>query len=138
MPPRIVWRDKAIRAAAQGATFDRMQKAVIMTRDQIKVLINRGNRRGDNPSAPGEPPKKVSGRLFKAVTSRVVYRDGQVVGLIGADVPYEPRLELGFYGTDSRGRVYRQAPRPGFRIGLQMSLPALRRIFGIHVKTGGA
>ena len=32
---------------------------------KVKVAINRGNRTGRNPSLPGEPPKKVTGNLFK-------------------------------------------------------------------------
>jgi len=40
--------------------------------------------------------------------------DGMSV-LIGTNVPYAARLEFGFMGADSRGRMYHQAARPYLR-----------------------
>lgn len=129
---RVIWQDLAVIKAVQGTLEQRMAAAAIVVRDQVKVLSNRGNADGKNPSLPGEPPKKVSGRFFKSVTSQVVRdTDGSVLGLIGTDVPYQPRLELGFVGTDSKGRVYHQAPRPAFRPALEMSRQRIRQILGV-------
>jgi hypothetical protein len=131
MANRLIWHEEAIVKAAQGSVEARMGRAVIVVRDQVKVLINRGNATGRDPSAPGEPPKKVSGRLFKSISSLVTLEaNGNVIGLIGSDAPYAARLELGFVGTDRLGRVYNQAPRPAFRPALAMSLGTIKRIFG--------
>lgn len=128
----LLWHDVAVIKAAQGTVVQRMEKAVIVVRDNVKLLSNRGNTTGKDPSLPGEPPKKVTGRFFRSVSSRVTAdANGNVVGLIGSDVPYQPRLELGFVGTDSRGRVYHQAPRPSFRPALDKSRSVIKSIFGI-------
>lgn len=39
----------------------------------------------------------------------------RVVVHIGTDVEYGPRLEFGFSGADSKGRVYNQPPNPTLR-----------------------
>lgn len=128
----LQWHDQAVIKAAQGTAVARMERACIVVRDNVKTLSNRGNPDGKHPSAPGEPPKKVSGRFFKSVAWRVVIEsNGDVVGYVGSDVPYQPRLELGFVGTDSLGRVYHQAPRPAFAPALAISRPTIRQIFGI-------
>jgi hypothetical protein len=136
--PIIDWRAEAVTKLATGVIEKRMARAVIIVRDQVKVLINRGNKDGTNPSAPGEPPKKVSGRLQKSIASRVTKdSNGNVVGLVGSNVPYEPRLELGFSGTDSLGRTYHQLPRPAFRPALEMQKSTIRQILGITSNGGG-
>ena len=40
---------------------------------------------------------------------------GGVAVLIGTNVPYAARLEFGFVGADSLGRIYNQAARPYLR-----------------------
>lgn len=129
---RVVWHEEAVLKAAQQTVVQRMNVAVIVVRDQVKVLVNRGNPTGKDPSAPGEPPKKVSGRFFKSVTSRVIVKENEVVGVVATDVPYQPRLELGFFGTDKRGRVYRQAARPSFRPAMVMTRPTVKRVLGVR------
>jgi hypothetical protein len=130
--PIIQWNVEQVLKLSTGAVEERMARAVILVRDQVKVLINRGNKDGTNPSAPGEPPKKVTGQLQRTVTSRVTKdKDGNVVGLVGSNVPYEPRLELGFSGTDSLGRTYHQLPRPAFRPALEMQKSRIRQILGV-------
>ncbi len=129
----LKWNDEEIFTRVATTVEDRMERACIVVRDNVKILLNRGNSRGTDPSKPGEPPKKVSGRLFRSVSYRVAKdADGNAVGLVGSNVPYEPRLELGFAGTDSLGRKYRQAPRPAFRPGYYRSIEALKKIFGIR------
>jgi hypothetical protein len=129
--PITTWAAEAIIRAAQGTALERMNRAVIVVRDQVKVLSNRGNPTGKNPSAPGEPPKKVSGRFVNSLaTETKILGNGDVVGLIGSNVPYQPRLELGFSGTDARGHVYHQAPRPAFVPALNIARPKITQIFG--------
>jgi hypothetical protein len=66
-------------------------------------------------SAPGEPPASDRGRLRQSGDIRIEYRGGKVIGYVVFHTPYAQRLEFGFIGTDSRGRVYNQAPRPFVR-----------------------
>lgn len=42
-------------------------------------------------------------------------KGGQVIALVGTDLPYARRLEYGFADTDSRGRTFNQPARPYFR-----------------------
>lgn len=131
MPTKTEWKAQAILKAAEGVVEKRMERACIVVRDQVKVLVNRGNPTGKDPSLPGEPPKKVSGRFFGSVSYRVVHQGEAVIGQVGSDVPYQPRLELGFVGADSLGRVYHQAPRPAFRPALTLQQANIRKIFGM-------
>lgn len=63
---------------------------------------------GANPSAPGEPPHKQTGRLRASVTYEV--DEGDVEGRVGTNVDYGKHLELG----TMRGL----APRPWLRRAL--------------------
>lgn len=92
-----------------------MNRAVQFAIGVAKVKINRGNARGNNPSLPGEAPKKVSALLFSSITGEVHANGDVVVGRFGSNVEYARRLELGFFGADSLGRVFNQAPRPFLR-----------------------
>lgn len=128
------WRANVVVGATQKELVRRMGQAVVAVRDQVKVLSNVGNPTGLSPSAPGEPPRKVSGTFFRSVTGgpKTVSIEGiAVVGRVGTNVPYQPRLELGFHGTDSLGRRYAQAPRPAFRPALAMQLSNVRRLLAV-------
>ncbi len=107
-----------------------MEKAGEVVVGNVKRLINRGNPTGKNPSAPGEPPKKVSARLFQSITKKIVRTKDQVTCWVGTNVVYARRLEKGFIGKDSKGRVYDQKPRPFLVPGLAQSMAAVKRILG--------
>jgi len=67
---------------------------------------------GLDPSAPGEPPHVLTGRLRQSITWAVTRTKKMVRGRVGTNVEYARRLEKGFVGTDAAGRVINQAPRP--------------------------
>ncbi len=50
------------------------------------------------------------------------------VALIGTNVPYGRRLEFGFVGADSLGRIYNQAPRPHWRPAWDSNMPKYERM----------
>jgi hypothetical protein len=79
-------------------------------------------------SEPGEPPRRVTGRLYNSVQYRVVRTRTEVIGVVYSDDKKARRLELGFVGTDSLGRKYNQAPRPWLRPSYQESMGAIRRL----------
>lgn len=86
----------------------------------VKEKLNVSGR--GKPSKPPAAPHKQDGNLINSISYRV-YRDGNdVVGVygvragpVGTDTPseYARRLELGFVGAMSDGRVVKmQLPRP--------------------------
>ncbi|WP_166345109.1 HK97 gp10 family phage protein [Phytoactinopolyspora limicola] len=56
----------------------------------------------------------VSGTLRRSITHRFSGdgRAASMSAIIGTDVAYARRIEFGFVGADSLGRVYNQAPQP--------------------------
>lgn len=111
---------------------DRMEKnmrlAVAFLQGEVRKSINRGNPTGFDPSRQGEPPKRVTGRLFNSIATRVQSAKRKITGAIGTNVSYARRLELGFTGTDSKGRNVRQRARPFLRPAIRNNVRALRRI----------
>ena len=106
---------------ATGRNMDRAAQFLV---GETKKAINRGqpSRRtasgsivGLSPSAPGEPPKRLSHRLFQSIASEVEILRRRVIGRFGTNVVYGRRLELGFTGRDARGNIVDQAPRPYLR-----------------------
>lgn len=81
-------------------------------------------------SEPGESPRKVTGRLYDSIYFRVERQGNQMVGIIYSNDKKARRLEYGFVGRDSLGRVYDQKPRPFMRPGLAESLEAVKKILG--------
>ena len=74
-----------------------------------------GRLRGLNPSRPGEPPHVLYGRLKQSIKHVVEMTAAGIVGRVGTNVVYARRLELGYVGTDKKGRNVNQAPRPFLR-----------------------
>lgn len=104
-----------------------MRKAMPWLVGKVKRKINVGNAKGTDPSLPGFPPKKVTGRLFQSIVQRVDRDKLGVTGQVGSHLEYARRLELGFIGTDSKGRNVVQAPRPYLRAALLENGDALMR-----------
>jgi hypothetical protein len=136
------WSEAPVVQAATAELTRRMQAAVIIIRDTIKRSINVGGQARDTRgrfasgtrSFPGQPPRKQSGMLFRSITTRVEVGGGHVVGHVGSNMAYARRLELGFTGSDSLGRIYDQAPRPYMRPGLVNALPAVKAATGLAFK----
>jgi len=54
---------------------------------------------------------------------------GPYAAFVGPTMIYSRRLELGFEGADSLGRVYHQAPKPYVRPTYESMLPKIRPFF---------
>jgi hypothetical protein len=54
---------------------------------------------------------------------------GPYAAFVGPTMIYARRIELGFSGPDSLGRVYHQAPRPYVRPVFEAVLPKIRPFF---------
>lgn len=75
-----------------------MKKAALFAERKAKQKVSRGNKTGNDPSEPGEPPKVVSGRLRNSITHEIRYSMGDPLGLrgqVGAVAEYAAYLELG-------------------------------------------
>lgn len=114
----VEWRDGDVRVKLFGLLTQRMKLATVYLQGEVRKSINVGNRDGHNPSAPGEPPHKVTGRLQQSIVTAVVSSGDEIMGVIGTNLDYARRLELGFVGTDSRGHNIHQAPHPFLRRAL--------------------
>jgi hypothetical protein len=91
-----------------GADSEPVKAAATVLLKEVKRLI--GNRGGGQPSQPGQPPARQSGRYFKSWRQAVV----QGVRRVGTS---DFRSWMQEYGTD------KQAPRPHAR-------PALENVAG--------
>ncbi len=67
-----------------------------------------------------------SGTLRRSIHVEMVSND---TALVGTDLEYARRLEYGFAGADSLGRVYNQQARPYFRPPIDKYIDKYRAIF---------
>lgn len=81
-----------------------MHVAVVWVRDRIKEKLNRGQRRkilksghiiGLDPSAPGEPPKKITAQLQNSIAGDVRRTRNSIVGRVGSPLKKAKHLEFG-------------------------------------------
>ena len=130
------WHGDRIAKAVLARGERNMRQAVAYLEGEARRSINKGQptRRsgrsviGLAPSAPGSPPKRVTGRLIRSLSSKVKAGRTVITGTYGAGTIYARRLELGFSGTDRKGRNVRQAARPFLRPALIKNKRTVARI----------
>lgn len=75
-----------------------------------------------NSARGGAFPHRRTGNLFRSIPEfspvTISKSRDRVEVAVGSAAEYARRLELGFTGTDRRGRTYHQAPRPFIRPAL--------------------
>lgn len=70
-----------------------------------------------------------SGTLRRSVRSWVSREDlGEAAYSVAPTTVYARRIELGFHGPDSLGRVYHQGPHPYLKPAVHASLPGIARV----------
>lgn len=130
------WHPERVTRAVNRVLAQRMRASMLILQGAVqrKISVGQPVRRtsgghlvGEDPSAPGDPPKVVSSRLRTSIASDVTVGPLEVVGKVGSNVPYARRLELGFSATDALGRNINQAERPYLRPALKENLPRLIR-----------
>jgi HK97 gp10 family phage protein len=104
--PELVAKNQQMMAALTAALPKALTAAVLPIMNEAKRLA----------------PYK-TGNLKRSIT---VKSEGLFVA-VGTDVVYARRMELGFRGADSLGRVYNQAPRPYLRPAFDALAPAVPR-----------
>ena len=72
----------------------------------------------------------VTTRLRGSITHEI---EG-LAGRVGSNVEYARRVELGFVGADSLGRVYNQAPNPYLRKALEENRKTIQALFKNLIK----
>ena len=124
--------DKIVRAAKvvvrrnMAAAMFHLQGAVQRKISIGQPVVRSGKAlRGLAPSAEGDPPRVLSGKLRTSITHEVTERGDVITGRVGTNLPYGRRLELGFFGTDSMGRNINQGARPYLRPAFRETLPRL-------------
>ena len=114
-------------AAALGTEAPRMKQRTTAAVHQFAVLLAERIQ----TAASGRPgPNIVSGNLYGsiAIDHTLGDVDGWGVATVYTDTVYAPRLELGFYGTDSLGRSYNQPPYPFFSRAVEGSVDEFRDV----------
>jgi len=70
-------------------------------------------------------PHRITGKLFRSIAEDspvVISKTNDRIEMgVGSSMKYARRLELGFVGRDSRGRVYHQSPRAFLRPALDQN-----------------
>ena len=69
-----------------------------------------------------------TGTLRRSVHVVVVQEGTRTVAYVGTDQPQARRLEKGFVGRDSLGRLYNQAPQPRWRPAFDRNLAKYERM----------
>lgn len=112
----LEWNAGALLASVADKVELGMNLAMAALEQDARRQVGRINP-GNMPSAPGEAPGTVSGRLAFNIDFEMAREEDAIRGFLGVrdDVRYALRLELGFVGVDSLGRRYDQAPRPFLR-----------------------
>jgi len=112
---RLEWhQDKFARILEQELLKD-LDEAGALVAARARALVSSPS----SPSPPGAPPARVSGALQASIGHAVEQGEEGPRAVVFAATPYARRLELGFFGTDTLGRRYTQAPRPFLRRALQ-------------------
>ena len=98
----------------------------------VKNSMSISNLGGTNPSAPGSTPNIGTGALKRSITFKVESNRSEVVGSYGVGrgpaSAYAKRLELGFTGRDSAGRLINQLPRPFIKPAYQLNKRRIKQI----------
>ena len=155
------WYGKSVSDAVAKKLLDAIKVSCYLVETDAKESMKPGTgreykRKGKihKASAPGEPPAVDTGRLRGSISSNwtgsgmakgkvkspAKAEDGvgqptkELTGVVGSNVVYARRMELGFVGTDSLGRTYNQAPRPYLRPALHKNEKKIKNLFKNIVK----
>lgn len=119
----------ALIARVEAATREAALKSGHLIEGNAKKNFE-GNHVKGEPHVGGNKPNTVSGTLKRSiVTLGFPTGPGSWEVRVAPTTVYGRRIELGFSGADSLGRVYDQPPFPYFTPGYESALPIIPRIF---------
>lgn len=123
--------EQRLTAALENAMDQAAQYVVGFVKESINrsqpVRKTRTGWVGLDPSAPGEPPKKLSVTLQPSISHEMRSEPGAVVARIGTNVPYAKHLELG---------TSKMKPRPFLVPGLNNSLDTAKATIAARLRRG--
>ena len=161
MAEKFEWHGKEVSGVIAKKIMGAIKVGCFMVEDDAKQSMKPGTgreyKRGGKihkASAPGEPPAVDTGRLRGSISinwtgsgmakgkveSPAKAEDGvgqptkELTGVVGSNVVYARRMELGFVGTDSLGRKYNQGPRPYLRPALHKNEKVILKLLKEAVK----
>jgi HK97 gp10 family phage protein len=76
-----------------------------------------------------------TGNLRNSIQKEIKESGNRIAGRVFVDMkkaPYAKRVEYGFIGKDSAGRMYHQLPRPFIRPAYDKNIKQIERIFKEH------
>lgn len=100
---RMVWNGGRVQKRIHNNLMAKGRRIAMHLERRVKQNINTGqptegsgrNRRGLNPSKPGQFPKKVTARLQTSIRGRVTQLPDRVRVKVGTNVVYARHLETG-------------------------------------------
>ena len=107
-------------AATQAAITQMMERIAVASSAAVKTAALAVQAAGMKYT------KVVSGSLRRSWRTE---SQGPYAAFVGPTMIYARRVELGFSGPDSLGRVYKQPPRPYVRPAYTETLPKIRPFF---------
>ena len=114
-----------VAAEAAAASREIVAKSAALVEAEAKKNFEGSHAKGQ-PHSGGSKPNVVSGDLRRSIRHEPVEPDGfGYKTRVGPGMVYGRRVELGFTGTDSKGRHYNQPPYPYFRPAVESTAPKL-------------
>ena len=107
-------------AAFQAALTQMMERIAVASSAAVKTAALAVQAAGMKHT------KVVSGSLRRSWRTE---SQGPYAAFVGPTMIYARRIELGFEGPDSLGRVYHQAPKPYVRPAYDETFPQIRPFF---------
>ena len=121
----------AMIAAVNVATRDGVIKGAALIEASAKASFGGGHSKG-SPKTVFSQPQSVTGTLrrsIRMVGDPIEVGRGVWSTRVAPTTIYGRRIELGFSGSDSLGRVYNQPPYPFLKPGVDKSIPLLDAVF---------
>ena len=122
--------DALIRAVDQ-ATSRGVTSGAELIADEAKESFGPAHAKG-TPKTVFDKPQSITGNLRRSIRqtgSTTSPSQGVWMARVGPTAIYGRRIELGFKGADSLGRVYNQPKYPYFKPGVDKALTKLNRVF---------
>jgi len=132
MAVSIKWHDKELKKMVADTAMDAIKKGCFLVEGDAKQMVHvittrlRGST-SVNWSKSGLSRGKVN-ESAKA-DDGIGQPDKELTGVVGSNVEYARRYDMGFVGTDSLGRTYNQAPRPYLRVALEKNRSKILGLF---------
>lgn len=107
-------------AKASATSREIVRESAILVESATKGNFEGSHAKGE-PHVGGDKPNVVTGTLRRSIRHDPIAPDGLTGAftLVGPSVVYARRVELGFTGTDSKGRRYSQPPHAYFAPGVR-------------------